>query len=132
PVLGYRNRTFHYISIMSLLPYLARVVARGDLPAAEAESAMQIILDGAATHPQIAAFLIALKMKGETAAELVGFARAMRRMAATHLTFRRSRRSWWRAPAYTSRSMGIDPSPVSAAARTCWRRGESGSRCRST
>ena len=66
----------------SLLPYLARVVDREDLPAADAESAMQIILDGAASHAQIAAFLIALKRKGETAGELVGFARAMRRMAA--------------------------------------------------
>src|SRR4051794_30177353 len=71
----------HYISIMSLLPYLARVVDREDLPAKDADSAMQIILSGAATHPQIAAFLVALKMKGETAGELVGFARAMRRMA---------------------------------------------------
>jgi anthranilate phosphoribosyltransferase len=67
---------------MSLLTYLARVVEREDLAADDAESAMQIILRGEATGPQIAAFLTALKMKGETADELVGFARAMRRMAA--------------------------------------------------
>ena len=42
---------------------------------------MQIVLRGEATHSQIAAFLIALKMKGETVDELVGFARAMRAMA---------------------------------------------------
>jgi anthranilate phosphoribosyltransferase len=67
---------------MSLLPYLVRVVERLDLPPEDAEAAMQIILTGAATHTQIAAFLTALKMKGETSDELVGFARAMRRMAA--------------------------------------------------
>jgi anthranilate phosphoribosyltransferase len=66
---------------MSLLPYLIRLVAEQNLPAADAESAMQIILRGEASHPQIAAFLIALKMKGETVDELVGFARAMRQLA---------------------------------------------------
>jgi anthranilate phosphoribosyltransferase len=66
---------------MSLLPYLIRLVSEHDLPAADAEAAMQTILRGEASHPQIAAFLIALKMKGETVEELVGFARAMRRMA---------------------------------------------------
>ncbi len=42
---------------------------------------MQTILNGLASQPQIAAFLVALRMKGETVEELVGFARAMRRMA---------------------------------------------------
>src|ERR1019366_7027498 len=67
--------------IMSLLPYLIRLVSEHDLPAADAEAAMGIILRGEASHPRIAAFLIALKMKGETVDELVGFARAMRQMA---------------------------------------------------
>ena len=66
---------------MSLLPYLFRLVSEQNLPASDAEAAMQIILRGEASHPQIAAFLIALKMKGETVDELVGFARAMRQMA---------------------------------------------------
>jgi anthranilate phosphoribosyltransferase len=66
---------------MSLLPFLDRIVSREDLTAAQAEDAMRTILEGAATHPQIAAFLVALRMKGETAQELAGFARAMRRMA---------------------------------------------------
>ena len=39
---------------------------------------MLVILDGVATDSQIAAFLIALHLKGETAAELAGFARALR------------------------------------------------------
>jgi anthranilate phosphoribosyltransferase len=66
---------------MPLLPYLNRLVAEQNLTAADAEAAMQIILRGEASHARIAAFLIALKMKGETVDELVGFARAMRRMA---------------------------------------------------
>ena len=66
---------------MSLLPYLVRLVAEENLPAADAEAAMQIVLRGEASHAQIAAFLIAEKMKGETVDELVGFARAMRQMA---------------------------------------------------
>ncbi len=66
---------------MSLLPHLMRLVEEHDLSAADAEAAMQIVLRGEASHAQIAGFLIALKMKGETVDELVGFARAMRAMA---------------------------------------------------
>ena len=39
---------------------------------------MGVLLEGGAGEAEIAAFLIALKMKGETAAEIAGFARAMR------------------------------------------------------
>jgi len=39
---------------------------------------MLAILSGAATTPQISAFLMGLRMKGETPGELLGFARAMR------------------------------------------------------
>jgi anthranilate phosphoribosyltransferase len=61
--------------------YLEQVVNRTDLPSGEAEAAMYAILNGQVSGPQIAAFLVALRMKGETSAELVGFARAMRQMA---------------------------------------------------
>jgi anthranilate phosphoribosyltransferase len=67
---------------MALLPYLERVVSRVDLSSAEALEAMRAVLSGQASQPQIAAFLVALRMKGETVDELVGFARAMREMAA--------------------------------------------------
>jgi anthranilate phosphoribosyltransferase len=66
---------------MSLLPYLHRVIDRQNLSSAEALEAMHIILSGHATAPQIAGFLVALRMKGETVDELVGFARALRQMA---------------------------------------------------
>jgi anthranilate phosphoribosyltransferase len=63
---------------MSLLPYLHRVVAGSDLSAEDAHQAMAVLLEGQAGEAEIAGFLVALKMKGETAAELAGFARAMR------------------------------------------------------
>jgi anthranilate phosphoribosyltransferase len=63
---------------MSLIPYLHRVAGRNDLTTADAETAMRIILAGEASSPSIAAFLVALRMKGEVVSELVGFARAMR------------------------------------------------------
>jgi anthranilate phosphoribosyltransferase len=63
---------------VSLLPFLQRVAGGEALSGDDARSAMGVVLDGAATEPLLAAFLVALKMKGETAAELAGFARAMR------------------------------------------------------
>ena len=63
---------------MSLLPYLHRAVAGEGLSDVEAQEAMAAILCGQASTAQIAAFLVALRMKGETAQELLGFARAMR------------------------------------------------------
>ena len=67
---------------MPLLPYLERVAQRADLSAKDAAAAMHSILSGEASHIQIAGFLMALRMKGETVNELVGFARAMRETAA--------------------------------------------------
>ena len=67
---------------MSLVPYLHKVVNRENLEAAEAEQVMNIILAGEATQAQIAGFLVALRMKGESPEELLGLARAMRLRAA--------------------------------------------------
>jgi anthranilate phosphoribosyltransferase len=55
--------------------------AQEHLSRAEAEAAMEEILAGGATDEQIRALLVALREKGETVEELVGFARAMRRHA---------------------------------------------------
>ena len=48
-------------------------MCRKDLSRVEAEAAMEEILSGRATDAQIAALLTALRMKGETVDELVGF-----------------------------------------------------------
>ncbi len=61
-----------------LKPFLARVVERRHLSAAEAQEAMSVIMEGRATQAQIGAFLTALRMKGETPEEITGCARAMR------------------------------------------------------
>src|SRR5580704_7880315 len=66
-----------------LLAFLHKIGARENLSSAEAHDAMLVILNGQATTPQISAFLMGLRTKGETAEELLGFARAMREKAAT-------------------------------------------------
>jgi anthranilate phosphoribosyltransferase len=54
------------------------LVERRDLSRIEAAAAMEAIMSGAATNAQIASFLTALRMKGETVEELIGFAQVMR------------------------------------------------------
>jgi anthranilate phosphoribosyltransferase len=66
---------------MAFLNHLHRVMMRQNLTAADARDAMACILAGDATTAQIAAFLAALRVKGETGEELLGFARAMRASA---------------------------------------------------
>ena len=66
---------------MAFLTYLHQVANRSNLTVSEAYEAMQHVLAGEASQPLLSAFLVALRMKGETADELVGFARAMRERA---------------------------------------------------
>ena len=66
---------------LALVDHLHKVVRRENLNATEAREAMTAIMSGQSTDAQIAAFLTALRMKGETGDELVGFARAMREKA---------------------------------------------------
>jgi len=57
---------------------LATIVDGGTLSMDEAHAAMGAVMDGEATPAQLAAFLMGLRMRGETADELAGFAGAMR------------------------------------------------------
>jgi anthranilate phosphoribosyltransferase len=57
---------------------IAALVAGEVLSKVQAETAVGAIMDGEATPAQIAAFLIGLRMRGETVDELVGFVQAMR------------------------------------------------------
>jgi len=53
-----------------LKPYIKKLTERQDLTEAEMRLAMEIIMTGGASDAQIAAFLTALKMKGETVDEI--------------------------------------------------------------
>jgi anthranilate phosphoribosyltransferase len=57
---------------------IAKLMESKDLSQQEAESVMQEIMDGEATPAQMSAFLIALRLKGETLEEITGCARVMR------------------------------------------------------
>ena len=66
----------------SLKRHIATAVDGRNLPEQDAYHAMAAIMDGRATPAQLAGFLVALRMKGETVEELTGFARAMRERCA--------------------------------------------------
>ena len=57
---------------------IAKLVEKEDLNQEEAETVTEEIMRGEATPSQISAFITALRMKGETAEEIAGCARAMR------------------------------------------------------
>jgi anthranilate phosphoribosyltransferase len=64
-----------------LRPLIALVVSGQKLTIDEAALALDIIMTGAATPAQAASLLTALRMRGETAPEIAGFARTMRNHA---------------------------------------------------
>jgi len=64
-----------------MLDAIAKVVKCENLTEEEAASAFEVIMRGDATPSQIAGFIVALRMKGETVEELTGFARTARAMA---------------------------------------------------
>jgi anthranilate phosphoribosyltransferase len=63
---------------MSIQAALARLLDGHDLTKAEARAVMDGVMAGEATPAQIGGFLVALRLKGETAEEIAGCAEAMR------------------------------------------------------
>jgi len=61
--------------------FIRKLVEHQNLTEGEMVDAMEAIMGGEATHAQMAAFLTALRMKGETVDEIAGAARVMREHA---------------------------------------------------
>ncbi len=61
-----------------LRPVIRRLVARSDLSETEVSNALDVILGGQAPESAIAAFLVALAMKGETPAEIKSILQSVR------------------------------------------------------
>ena len=66
---------------MKIREAIDHLVNRGDLSETETVEVMNEIMTGEATPLQVAAFLTALRMKGETVDEITGAARVMREKA---------------------------------------------------
>ncbi|WP_419729350.1 anthranilate phosphoribosyltransferase [Lichenicola sp.] len=62
----------------SLKPVLARLAAGSRLTEAESQAAFELVMSGGGTDAQIAALVMALRVRGETVPELLGAVRAMR------------------------------------------------------
>jgi anthranilate phosphoribosyltransferase len=62
----------------NLKPFIARLAAGETLTDGQAEAAFDIIMSGEATPAQIGALLMAMRLRGETVAEITGAVRAMR------------------------------------------------------
>lgn len=67
--------------MVSLQTLIGKVVERQDLSEEEAAEAMRQMMQGEATEAQMAAFLTALRMKGESIGEIVAMAKVMREFA---------------------------------------------------
>lgn len=65
----------------ALLDALARMIGGEVLGEAEARAAFEAIMDGVVPPARLAAFLVALRMRGETVTEIASFARVMRERA---------------------------------------------------
>lgn len=63
---------------MQMKYYVEKCLAGEELSVEEASSALELIMTNQATDAQVAGLLIALRAKGETVGEIVGFARTMR------------------------------------------------------
>ena len=84
---------------------LAKLVEGKDLTKEEAMKAQELILTGQATEAQIACFLTALRMKGETLDEITGLAETV----PIRLIFPQHQRSLWQQQGFRWQNMAIVP-----------------------
>ena len=68
---------------MNYSEILTKLISRKDLPLPDSEEVMERIIAGELTPAQIAGLLLVLRMKGETAQELAGFVRSLRKHVVT-------------------------------------------------
>lgn len=66
---------------MDIQAAIRKVISRQDLTGPEMQSVMHTIMQGEATEAQIGGFLVGLRMKGETVAEITAAATVMRELA---------------------------------------------------
>jgi anthranilate phosphoribosyltransferase len=66
---------------MDIKQAIAKAIDRHELSAAEMTAVMHAIMGGGATSAQIAGFLVAMRMKGETVTEIAAAAAVMRELA---------------------------------------------------
>jgi anthranilate phosphoribosyltransferase len=64
--------------VQDFKPYIAALAEGAPLAREEARAAFSLIFDGAATPAQLGAFLMGLRMRGESVEEIIGAAQAMR------------------------------------------------------
>ena len=97
-------------------PNLLVALLRGqELSTDDTAWAMNEIMSGSATNAQIAAFLTALRMKGETVEELIGFAQVMRQKV---VRIRTRRSEGERRPPQNPHSNGQPSWAIRLSART--------------
>src|SRR2546423_5727667 len=66
---------------VGVIEAIAKLIKCENLSEEEAASAFEVIMRGDATPSQIAGFVVALRIKGETVEEITGFAKTARAMA---------------------------------------------------
>src|SRR2546427_9471152 len=66
---------------VGMIEAIAKLIKCENLTEEEAASAFSVIMRGDATPSQIAGFVVALRIKGETVDEITGFARTARAVA---------------------------------------------------
>src|SRR3990172_11742963 len=81
PLSPKKVESFDELGDLMIKEAIAKVVVKTNLTEQEAEAVMREIMQGEATDAQIACYLTALRMKGETVEEITGSAKVMREKA---------------------------------------------------